>query len=86
MIAKPEPRAYYKDRLKRRQRRADHLVYRAVDERDGQQCQVCGIYCGNSIHRHHIKYRSLGGETTLENLTSLCQKCHRAVHERRVSL
>jgi 5-methylcytosine-specific restriction endonuclease McrA len=79
---KPESYARVKARRQRSEAQANRLVYRAVDARDGQCCRVCGIYCGASIHRHHIKFRSLGGLTTLENLKSVCQRCHRAIHER----
>ena len=71
---------------KRQQQRADRSVYAAVDARDGLCCQVCGLYCGQSIHRHHKVYRSLGGETTLENLVSVCQSCHRAIHDKQVTV
>jgi 5-methylcytosine-specific restriction endonuclease McrA len=33
------------------------------------------------LHPHHIKYKSAGGEDTLDNLVTLCWKCHRAVHD-----
>jgi 5-methylcytosine-specific restriction endonuclease McrA len=79
---KPEPYARVKARRKRQERQQHAAVYRAVDARDGLICQSCGIYCGRSIHRHHKIFRSQGGPTTLENLQSLCQRCHRAIHER----
>ena len=72
--------------LKRLERHQHGDVYRAVHERDGRICQVCGIYCGQSIHLHHKVYRSQGGPTTVENLLSVCQKCHAGIHARTVSL
>jgi hypothetical protein len=30
---------------------------------------------------HHIEHWSRGGETSLTNLTLLCRRCHRRVHE-----
>ena len=30
---------------------------------------------------HHVRWRSKGGPTTIENLVSLCRRHHRAVHE-----
>ena len=83
---KPELHARVKARRKRQQAVADRAVYRAVDARDGQCCRVCGTYCGNSIHRHHKRYRSLGGSTTLENLLSVCGRCHQAIHDKRIVL
>lgn len=86
MLPKPEPHARVKARRQRQQAVADRAVYRAVDARDGQCCRVCGIYCGASIHRHHVRFRSLGGPTTLENLLSVCQKCHKAIHDKRIQV
>ena len=83
---KPEPHARVKARRKRQQAAADRAVYLAVDARDGQCCRVCGVYCGSSIHRHHRRYRSLGGATTLENLLSVCGRCHQAIHAKRIVL
>ena len=71
---------------RRRQQTEDKPVYQAVHARDGGICQVCGIYCGQSIHLHHIIYRSLGGPTTLENLLSVCQKCHAGIHAREIEV
>ena len=85
-IAKPEPRKRVKARLQRLQAKADRLIYAAVDARDGQCCRVCRIYCGRSIHRHHVVYRSQGGPTTVENLLSVCEKCHRGIHEKRIEV
>lgn len=76
------PTAKRRASTRRRQLIADRDVYRAVDTRDGHCCRVCGIFCGHSIHRHHIVFRSLGGETALDNVISLCQKHHEAAHGR----
>lgn len=74
---KPEPYKRVKARRKRQQRKADRAVYQAVDERDGQCCVRCGRF---GIHRHHKRFRSLGGKTTIENVESLCETCHRRAH------
>ena len=60
----------------RRQAKADKLVYRAVDARDGLRCRICGEWAGLDIHRHHLVYRSAGGLTTTANVLSLCPTCH----------
>ena len=60
----------------RRQAKADKLVYRAVDARDGLRCRICLEYAGLDIHRHHLVYRSAGGLTTTANVLSLCPTCH----------
>jgi 5-methylcytosine-specific restriction endonuclease McrA len=83
---KPTPHRIVKARRQRSEAKANRLVYRAVHARDEQFCRVCRIYCGASIHLHHIVYRSLGGPTTLENLLSVCQKCHAAIHAKRIEV
>lgn len=70
--------------LKRLEKRQYRQVYEAVHARDGRACRVCGIYCGQSIHLHHYIYRSQGGPTTVENLLSVCHKCHAGIHARTV--
>jgi len=72
--------------LKRLERREHRAVHEAVHRRDGRICQVCRIYCGQSIHLHHVVYRSQGGPTTLENLLSVCQKCHAAIHAKTIQV
>ena len=50
-------------------------------ERDDGQCRNCGV--GDVIGRlecHHIVPVSEGGEDVLENLATLCSRCHRAIH------
>jgi len=70
---------------KREQAKADRLVYAAVDARDQHRCRVCREYRGIDIQRHHIVYRSVGGQTTTQNVISLCAECHLVgVHEGRI--
>jgi predicted HNH restriction endonuclease len=33
---------------------------------------------------HHIKFRSVGGEDTAENLAALCRVCHAEIHAYRL--
>jgi 5-methylcytosine-specific restriction endonuclease McrA len=52
---------------------------RALEHRD-QGCRFPG--CGSRFgHGHHIRHWAHGGPTTLSNLTMLCRRHHRAVHE-----
>jgi len=46
--------------------------------RDGASCQMCGAtpQSGAKLHVDHIIPWSKGGETTLQNLQSLCEKCN----------
>jgi Domain of unknown function (DUF222)/HNH endonuclease len=52
---------------------------RALQHRDGS-CRFpgCGVRFGQG---HHIRHWANGGPTTLSNLTMLCRRHHRAVHE-----
>jgi 5-methylcytosine-specific restriction endonuclease McrA len=52
---------------------------RALQHRDGG-CRFpgCGVRFGQG---HHIRHWAHGGPTTLSNLTMLCRRHHRAVHE-----
>ena len=52
---------------------------RALQHRD-RGCRFPG--CGGRFHEgHHIRHWAHGGATTLSNLTLLCRRHHRAVHE-----
>ena len=43
--------------------------------RDNYTCQVCKQK-GGKLKVHHIIYRSLGGTNTVDNLITVCAKCH----------
>lgn len=47
--------------------------------RDNYTCQCCKTKKGK-LNAHHIVYRCLGGADTLENLITLCEKCHKKLH------
>ncbi len=52
---------------------------RALQHRDrGCRFPGCGVRFGQG---HHIRHWAQGGPTTLSNLTLLCRRHHRAVHE-----
>lgn len=54
-----------------------------VLHRDGYKCQS-GRKCKHSekLHVHHIIFRSKGGTNAPSNLITLCEKCHKALHEK----
>ncbi len=62
---------------------------RRVYARDEYQCQNCrrrgGPYGDIELHAHHIVPKSRGGVHRLENLVTLCEPCHDAVHSRNVA-
>lgn len=49
--------------------------------RDGYKCQS-GQKCAHSekLHIHHIVFRSKGGTNAPSNLITLCEKCHKDLH------
>ena len=50
-----------------------------VFSRDNHQCQLCSS--PNALNCHHISYENLGSES-LDQLVTLCQDCHSALHLR----
>lgn len=63
--------------------------YKAVDERDKRRCRVCGKKGSPTatgllerIHRHHMVYRSRGGQHEPDSVVSVCSQCHDEIHVR----
>lgn len=55
--------------------RLDENIRKAVILRDNCRCMECGkTNC--KLEVHHIKPRRLNGSSTLDNLITLCTKCH----------
>ena len=52
----------------------------AVLHRDNYTCQCCGKK-HTRLEVHHITYRSKGGTDDEKNLITLCEKCHKAIHD-----
>ena len=52
----------------------------AVLHRDNYTCQCCGRKHVR-LEIHHIIFRSMGGTDDEKNLITLCEKCHKAVHD-----
>ena len=73
--AKGEPLA-----VGRRARAVPPAVRRALRVRDGG-CRFPGCDRSRFTHAHHIKHWADGGETSLDNLVTLCSFHHRQVHE-----
>lgn len=78
-----------------KQRRTDiearwRIVCRQVDTRDNRRCRCCGrqgnpdgIDALDKLHRHHLAFRSKGGQDVASNVLLLCPTCHDAVHVKR---
>ena len=52
----------------------------ACFNRDNYTCQCCKSKKG-TMHAHHIIYRSNGGADTVDNLITLCEFCHKKLHD-----
>ena len=52
---------------------------KAVRKRDSHQCQHCGSD-DTELHVHHIIPKSRGGHHGLNNLVTLCWRCHDEAH------
>ncbi len=63
----------------RRSRIVPPNIRRALLERDGV-CQYPGCHESRYVDAHHIKHWADGGETSLDNLTTLCRFHHRELH------
>ena len=55
------------------------LLVKQVLSRDGYKCRSCGSR--NSLHIHHIIFRSQQGPDEMWNLLALCSACHDGVHK-----
>ena len=52
----------------------------AVLNRDNYTCQCCGKK-HTRLEVHHIIYRNQGGTDDEDNLITLCEDCHKAIHD-----
>jgi hypothetical protein len=57
-------------------------VYAAVDARDHRECRCCGRR--ESLHHHHLTFRSKGGGDCTTNVLLLCRFCHALLHARQL--
>jgi hypothetical protein len=64
----------------RRSRIVPPSIKRALDVRDGQ-CRFPGCSCKRYVDAHHIQHWVDGGDTSLDNLVTLCRFHHRALHQ-----
>ena len=50
----------------------------AVLTRDGRRCVLCGA--SKSLTLHHIRPKAIGGDSTQQNLVTVCESCHQAIN------
>lgn len=48
-------------------------------KRDGQKCVMCGA--AYPLEVHHRRYPKAWGAETLDDLVTLCDDCHKKLHE-----
>ena len=70
----------------RRARIVPPRIRRALEVRDNNTCRFPGCDCKQYLDAHHIHHWAEGGETSLDNLVTLCRFHHRALHEGRFSV
>lgn len=77
-VAKSEPNIGKNISINKSPRNINWRLRALVLMRDGASCQMCGAtpQSGAKLHVDHIIPWSKGGETTLQNLQSLCEKCN----------
>ena len=56
-----------------------------VRYRDNYACQYCGKK-NVKLHVHHIQFRSDGGSNRPDNLITLCEQCHKDLHNGKIQL
>lgn len=75
-------------RLETQKREVEYYSYLHSDEyrakrfqalkRGGYRCQKCGT--ARNLRVHHISYATLGTDAEMDDLVTLCDKCHEEVH------
>jgi 5-methylcytosine-specific restriction endonuclease McrA len=86
-------RAAEKLKKQARAREAWAAVCKLVDVRDRGRCRACGRRCDpraiglvERAERHHIVYRSAGGEDDAFNVVTVCAVCHGDQHAGRLDI
>ena len=57
----------------------------AILNRDNYTCQICGKK-NTRLEVHHVIFRSQGGTDDENNLITLCEDCHSAIHDGKIVL
>lgn len=64
----------------------DHVkAQKEVKKLEAYQCLVCGTVA-NPAHGHHLIYYSEGGAGNIQNMATLCPKCHSAYHSGKLKI
>lgn len=57
----------------------DYDIRLKVRARDRNKCRICGA--GHKLESHHVISKAHGGSDHIDNLITLCRKCHKKIHE-----
>ena len=60
-------------------------VQKKGKEEDAYACFFCNTV-GKKNHGHHVILYSEGGDATIDNIITLCPKCHREYHAGRIQI
>jgi 5-methylcytosine-specific restriction endonuclease McrA len=63
--------------------RLDENLRMACLMRDGYTCQQCGKQKAR-LEAHHLIFKEQGGKDTLTNLLTLCEACHKKLHQNKI--
>jgi hypothetical protein len=56
-------------------------IRQQVLSRDGRCCVVPGCGFRGQLFAHHVRWKSHGGKTVIDNEISVCGQCHGLIHE-----
>ena len=79
---RPRPSIFDKRDVRRERETIRRSVYAAVSARDAHACRCCGRR--ESLHHHHLTFRSKGGGDQTENVLLLDAGCHALLHARQL--
>jgi 5-methylcytosine-specific restriction endonuclease McrA len=60
-----------------------YLQHFNYGEQDFIPCERCGR---RAVDIHHILYKSLGGDDSIDNLMALCRVCHDSAHDQKIPM
>jgi 5-methylcytosine-specific restriction protein A len=81
-LEKPRSRAAEKKQQDRDKERDWLRLRKDVLARDQYRCRCCGT--ADKVDVHHIRFRSAGGDDTMQNCAALCRICHLELHAYRL--
>jgi 5-methylcytosine-specific restriction endonuclease McrA len=82
-IPKPRPKALDKREARREKAQTLLATKRMVRSRDLNRCRICRK---PGADEHHVVFRSHGGTDTMDNLVTVCRRCHEDIHGRIVKI